>query len=169
MALTASSASSRRATFLLAYPRSKEIPVLYLPFKNVYMGIGPKSCVHTYQRTPPGRVIYKWFCRSFAYRRLSRSALGRTPPPSAVFKIIVIGIKKKTEPISDLENLVRIILVWCGRWDWILAARRRSVSAVLKPHWGLIHYGFFKSVSRVYKKEARHFRRAFFCGAGNRT
>ena len=25
--------------------------------------------------------------------------------------------KKKSEPISDLENLVRIILVWCGRWD----------------------------------------------------
>ena len=77
--------------------------------------------------------------------------------------------KKKSEPISDLENLVRIILVWCGKQDWILAARRRSVSAVLKPHWGLIHYGFFKSVSRVYKKEARRFRRAFFCGAGNRT
>ena len=60
-------------------------------------------------------------------------------------------------------------LIWCGKQDWILAARRRSVSAVLKPHWGLIHYGFFKSVSRVYKKEARRFRRAFFCGAGNRT
>ena len=53
MALTAASASSRRAAFLLAYPRSKEIPVLYLPFKNVYMGIGLKSCVHTYQRTSP--------------------------------------------------------------------------------------------------------------------
>ena len=52
MALTAASASSRRAAFLLAYPRSKEIPVLYLPFKNVYMGIGLKSCVHAYQRTP---------------------------------------------------------------------------------------------------------------------
>ena len=77
--------------------------------------------------------------------------------------------KKKSEPISDLENLVRIILIWCGKQDWILTARRRSVSAVLKPHWGLIHYGFFKSVSRVYKKEARRFRRAFFCGAGNRT
>ena len=94
--------------------------------KNVYMGIGLKSCVHTYQRTPLGRVIYKWFCRGFAYRRLSRSALGRTPPPSAVFKIIVMGIKKKIEPISDLENLVRIILVWCGKQDWILTARRRS-------------------------------------------
>ena len=53
MALTAASASSRRAAFLLAYPRSKEIPVLYLPFKKVYMGIGLKSCVHTYQRTLP--------------------------------------------------------------------------------------------------------------------
>ena len=53
--------------------------------------------------------------------------------------------KKKSEPISDLENWVRIILVWCGRWDWILTARRRSVSAALRPHCGLIHYGFFKS------------------------
>ena len=125
MALTDASTLSRRAAFLLTLPRSKEIPVLYLPFKNVYMGIGLKSCVHTYQR-PPGRVIYKWVCRGFAYRRLSRSALGKTPPPSAVFKIIVMGIKKKIEPISDLENLVRIILVWCGKQVWILTARRRS-------------------------------------------
>ena len=62
-------------------------------------------------------------------------------------------IRKKSEPISNLENWVRISFVWCGKQDWILAARRRSVSAVLKPHWGLIHYGFFKSVSRVYKKK----------------
>ena len=75
---------------------------------------------------PPSRVICKWLCRGFAYRRLSRSALGRSPPPSAVFKIIVMGIEKKIEPISDLENLVRIILVWCGKQDWILTARRRS-------------------------------------------
>ena len=77
--------------------------------------------------------------------------------------------KKKSEPISDLENLVRIILVWCGKQDWILAARRRSVSAVLKPHWGLIHCGFFKSVSRFTKKEAQRFRRAFFYGAADET
>ena len=56
-----------------------------------------------------------------------------------------MGIKKKNEPISDLENLVRIILVWCGKQDWILTACRRSVSAALRPHCGLIHYGFFKS------------------------
>ena len=61
--------------------------------------------------------------------------------------------KKKSEPISDLENLVRIILVWCGKQDLILAARRRSVSAVLKPHRGLIHCSFFKSVSRFAKKK----------------
>ena len=54
-------------------------------------------------------------------------------------------IRKKSEPISNLENWVRIILVWCGRWNWILTARRRSVSAALRPHCGLIHYGFFKS------------------------
>ena len=54
-------------------------------------------------------------------------------------------IRKKSEPISNPENLIRIILVWCGRWDWILTARRRSVSAALRPHCGLIHYGFFKS------------------------
>ena len=28
-----------------------------------------------------------------------------------------LGDKKKSEPISDSENWVRIILVWCGRWD----------------------------------------------------
>ena len=50
----------------------------------------------------------------FAYRRLSRSALGRTPPPSAVFKIIVMGIKKKIRTHfrfgksgSDYTGLVR--------------------------------------------------------------
>ena len=32
--------------------------------------------------------------------------------------------KKKSEPISDLENWVRIIRIWCGRWDQI---RTRSV------------------------------------------
>ena len=32
-------------------------------------------------------------------------------------KIIVVEGKKKSEPISDLENLVRIILVWCGKQD----------------------------------------------------
>ena len=37
-----------------------------------------------------------------------------------------MGIEKKIEPISDLENPVRIILVWCGKQDWILTARRRS-------------------------------------------
>ena len=143
MAPTAASASSRRAAFLLAYPRSKEIPILYLPFKNVYMGIGLKSCVHTYQRTPPGRVIYKWFCRGFAYRRLSRSALGRTPPPSAVFKIIVMGIKKKIEPISDLKNPVRIILIWCGKQDWILTARRRSQATLWSDSLRLLQVLFF--------------------------
>ena len=55
--------------------------------------------------------------------------------------------RKKSEPIPNLENLVRIILVWCWKQDWILAARRRSVSAALRPHRGLIHHGFFKSHS----------------------
>ena len=27
--------------------------------------------------------------------------------------------KKKSEPISDLENWIRIILVWCSRWNQI--------------------------------------------------
>lgn len=35
--------------------------------------------------------------------------------PSAVFKIIVVEGKKKSEPISDLENLVRIICFWLPR------------------------------------------------------
>ena len=75
-------------------------------------------------------------------------------------------IRKNPNPFPILENLVRIILVWCGRWDWILAARRRSVSAVLKPHRGLIHCGFFKSVSRVYKKEAQRFLPSLFLWCG---
>ena len=40
--------------------------------------------------------------------------------------------KKKSEPISDLENPVRIILIWCGKQDWILTARCRS-QATLWP------------------------------------
>ena len=60
-----------------------------------------------------------------------------------------------------MENPVRIICVWCGKQDWILAARRRSVSAVLKPHWGLIHCGFFKSVSRFAKKKPGVFAELF--------
>ena len=67
------------------------------------------------------------------------------PARSSVLYLCDWKIRKKSEPISNLENLVRIILVWCGRWDWILTARRRSVSAALRPHCGLIHYGFFKS------------------------
>ena len=35
----------------------------------------------------------------------------------AVQKEIVSEINKKSEPISNLENLVRIILVWCGKQD----------------------------------------------------
>ena len=41
--------------------------------------------------------------------------LEEAPPPSAVFKIIVVEGKKKSEPISDLENLVRIICFWLPR------------------------------------------------------
>ena len=37
-------------------------------------------------------------------------ALGRSPSPSAVFKKIVVEGNKKSEPISDLENLVRIYM-----------------------------------------------------------
>ena len=63
------------------------------------------------------RVSDKTLAEFFRYGGLSCSALGRSPPPSAVFKIIVVEGEKKSEPISNLENLVRIILVWCGRWD----------------------------------------------------
>ena len=37
-------------------------------------------------------------------------ALGRSPSPSAIFKITVVEGNKKSEPISDLENLVRIYM-----------------------------------------------------------
>ena len=58
--------------------------------------------------TPPAESSTNGSVGDFAYRRLSRSALGRSPPPSAVFKIIVVEGKKKSEPISNLENWVRI-------------------------------------------------------------
>ena len=91
-------------------PQQRDTRSLSAFQKRIYGNWAKK--LRTYVPTNPlGRVIYKWLCRGFAYRRLSRSALGRSPPPSAVFKIIVMGIKKKIEPISDLENLVRIILV----------------------------------------------------------
>ena len=127
-----------------------------------------KSVKGRIRKIPSESMIRLW--RNFfvmaddLVRRLEEALL--YPPFS---KSLDMEGKKKSEPISDLENPVRIILVWCGRWDWILAARRRSVSAVLKPHRGLIHCGFFKSVSRFTKKEAQHFCRAFFFGAGNRT
>ena len=34
----------------------------------------------------------------------------KKPPPSAIFKITVVEDNKKSEPISDLENLVRIYM-----------------------------------------------------------
>ena len=48
--------------------------------------------------------------------------------------------KQNKKAFGSLESFC-----WCGRWDLILTARRRSVSAALRPHCGLIHYGFFKS------------------------
>ena len=48
--------------------------------------------------------------------------------------------KQNKKAFGSLESFC-----WCGRWDWILTARRRSVSAALRPHCGLIHCGFFKS------------------------
>ena len=63
------------------------------------------------------RVNDKTLAEFFRYGGSSRSSLRRSSPPSAVFKIIVVEGKKKSEPISDLENLVRIILVWCGKQD----------------------------------------------------
>ena len=54
-------------------------------------------------------------------------------------------IRKNPNPFPIWKIGFGFILVWCGRWDLILTARRRSVSAALRPHCGLIHYGFFKS------------------------
>ena len=34
----------------------------------------------------------------------------KKPPPSAIFRITVVEDNKKSEPISDLENLVRIYM-----------------------------------------------------------
>ena len=106
-----------------------------------------KSVKGSIRKIPSESMIRLWR-NFFVMADYLVRCLEEAPPPSAIFKIIVVESEKKSEPLSDLENLVRIILVWCGKQDWILAARRRSVSAVLKPHWGLIHSGFFKSCFR---------------------
>ena len=86
-------------------------------------------------------LLHKYFAR--IPRNLSPL---HTDPACKVSVLSLCDRKiKKNEPISDLENPVRIIPIWCGRWDLILTARRRSVSAALRPHCGLIHSGFFKS------------------------
>ena len=66
-------------------------------------------------RKNSARVSDETLAEFFRYGGLSCSALGRSPPPSAVFKIIVVEGKKKSEPISNLENLVRIICFWLPR------------------------------------------------------
>ncbi|MFR5786388.1 MAG: hypothetical protein ACLUHE_04195 [Christensenellales bacterium] len=116
------------------------------------------------------------FCRAFfLVREIGLDSRGSTPlgqrrsqaPPgldSLRLLQVRFSVCKKRSPA-----LLPSFFLWCGKQDWILAARRRSVSAVLKPHRGLIHCGFFKSVSRFAKKEAQRFCRAFFFGAGNRT
>ena len=38
-------------------------------------------------------------------------------PTFAIQKEIISQINKKSEPISNLENLVRIICVWCTRQE----------------------------------------------------
>ncbi len=85
--------------------------------------------------------LYNYFARLLRNLSPLHTDLAR----SSVFILLRQKDKKKSEPISDLENPVRIILIWCGKQDLILTARRRSVSAALRPHCGLIHYGFFKS------------------------
>ena len=75
------------------------------------------------------------------------------------FKSVSRVKKKKPDTFAEL-------FLWCGKQDWILAARRRSVSAVLKPHRGLIHCGFFKSVSRVCKKRSPALLPSFFLWCG---
>ena len=75
-----------------------------------------KSVKGSIRKIPSESVMRLWrnffVMVDYLVRRLEEA-----PPPSAVFKIIVVEGKKKSEPISDLENLVRIILVWCGKQD----------------------------------------------------
>ena len=67
------------------------------------------------------------------------------PARSSVLYLCDWKIRKNPNPFPIWKIGFGFILVWCGRWDWILTARRRSVSAALRPHCGLIHYGFSKS------------------------
>ena len=95
-------------------------------------------------------------------RNLTREAVRNCVDSTQIFELDYLECKKfpicKKKKLSTSAEL----FCWCGKQDWILAARRRSVSAVLKPHWGLIHYGFFKSVSRFAKKETQCFHRVSF-------
>ena len=84
---------------------------------------------------------------------------------SAIFKSYGLEnggfFKSVSRVCKKSPALLPSFFLWCGKQDWILAARRRSVSAVLKPHRGLIHCGFFKSVSRFTKKKLSAFAELF--------
>ena len=52
-------------------------------------------------------------------------------PTFAIQKEIISQNNKKSEPISDLENLVRIICVWCTRQESNLWPSESEL-----PEWG---------------------------------
>ena len=73
-----------------------------------------KSVKGSIRKIPSESVIRLW--RNFLrYGGLSCPTLGRNLSPPAVFKIIILKGKKKSEPTSNLENLVRIICFWLPR------------------------------------------------------
>ena len=74
-----------------------------------------KSVKGSIRKIPSESGIRLWR-NFFRYGGLSRLALGRSTSPSAIFKIIVVEGKKKSEPISNLEN-------WFGLY-WFGAGNR---------------------------------------------
>ena len=102
-----------------------------------------------FTKAPATEKIWRGFgrasdCRQGAVSKWLKQAMRGSAFITASSSPIRVDDFRQTKKLSILSKA----LCWCGRWDWILAARRRSVSAVLKPHRGLIHYGFFKSHSR---------------------
>ena len=78
-------------------------------------------------------------------RNLTREAVRNCVDFTQIFGLDYLECKKLPVYKKRSPALLPSFFLWCGKQDWILTARRRSVSAALRPHSGLIHYGFFKS------------------------
>ena len=115
MAPTAASASSRRAVCLPVHPRSKGIPVTFpCAFRKRQQDKErveqEKSVKGSIRKIPSESVIRLWrnffVMVDYLVRHLEEALLRLPFSKSSEWKV------EKSEPISDLENLVRIICFW---------------------------------------------------------